>query len=109
MLERRDGRWARLPHADLQWRMGWGKECERLCAGCATAGRNCRWRLISVNWGLGTAFGGFGQQAAGSQARIPAGRAGAILQRPLPTPLAALTALQKNEPRAEPTPRPASR
>src|SRR5260221_5273170 len=48
MLERRDGRWARLPHADLQWRMGWGKECERLCAGCATAGRNCRWRLISV-------------------------------------------------------------
>lgn len=67
MLERRDGRWARLPHADLQWRMGWGKECERLCAGCAAAGRNCRWRLILVNWWLGTAFGGFGQQAAGSQ------------------------------------------
>ncbi len=25
MLGRRDGRWTRLPHADLQWRMGWGK------------------------------------------------------------------------------------
>src|SRR5258708_15810967 len=43
-----------------------------------------------------TAFGGFGQQAAGSQARMPAGRSWSILQRPLPAPLAALSAWQKS-------------
>lgn len=30
MLERRDGRWARLPHADLQWRMGWGERMRKI-------------------------------------------------------------------------------
>ena len=84
MLERRDGRWTRLPHADLQWRMGWGERMRKIMRRV----RDGRAQLpVALDFGqlaaLGMAFGGFGQQSARQPGAAACRKIGVYIAAPI--------------------------